>query len=863
MDRSMDEPLVIDLTRLANELGFRVEQLENVVALLDAGNTIPFITRYRKEKTGNLDEVQLRTIEQRVRSLRQLKERARTIQRLIDAQGKLTPELRAALDAAETLKLLEDLYLPFRPKRTSRASLARERGLEPLASRIWSGAADSLDLNAAAADFLNPEKELPTTAEVLQGAADILAENISEDASVRDLCRKLAWQTGKLSGMPTKAGTHESHEYRDYFEFTESVRKIPPHRVLAINRGEKSGALRIKFVWDDAAVQAACLKFYRWDAHPHREFLTTCLTDAIERLIQPSLEREVRRELTEEAESQAITVFARNLRSLLLQPPLRGVRVTAIDPGFRTGCKVAVLDECGRLLESDVIYVTGNAEKRAASIRRLAELLRQHQCEVVVIGNGTACRETEDLVSQMISTELPQVRYVIVNEAGASIYSTSQIAREEFPDLDATGRSTISIGRRLLDPLSELVKIDPQHIGVGMYQHDVSKKKLKESLDQVVESCVNFVGVDLNTASASLLRHVSGLNQLIARRVVEWREQHGRFTNRRQLQEVSGLGDAAFTQAAGFLRIVGGDEPLDGTWIHPESYDTANKLLARFGLNAQELMQSEQARAELRQRLDEDAAVMKLLAEELNVGLPTLQDIVEALFRPGRDPRSDLPGPIFKQGILNLDDLQEGMELRGTVCNVVDFGAFVDVGLKDSGLVHISQMSVNYIPSPHSLVSVGDVVTVYVLGVDKERKRVSLSMIRPGTPRQVRGPKPPQEKRSRRAESIRVRADERRPETRSPEIHSQVQAPPVSPAVTMPPAASSDTTQSPDQPKVANADRETPLQAAQNSKTSPPRTKHNSPPVRLTPQMVDGKEPLQGFDQLAALWKQNHSRRQA
>lgn len=853
MDRSMDEPLVIDLTRLANELGFRVEQLENVVALLDAGNTIPFITRYRKEKTGNLDEVQLRTIELRVRSLRHLKERARAIQRLIDAQGKLTPELRATLDAVESLKVLEDLYLPFRPKRTSRASQARERGLEPLASRIWSGSADALDLNGAAAEFINAEKALMTTADVLQGAADILAENISEDAHVRDLCRKLAWQTGKLLGMPTKSGMQDGHEYRDYFEFTEPARKIPPHRVLAINRGEKSGALRIKFSWDDAAVRAACLEFYHWESHPHREFLTACLTDAIERLIQPSLEREVRRELTEEAEGQAIEVFARNLRSLLLQPPLGNVRVVAIDPGFRTGCKVAVLDECGRLLESDVIYVTGNAEKRAASISRLAELMRQHHCDVVAIGNGTACRETEDLVSQMISTELPRARYVIVNEAGASIYSTSQIAREEFPDLDATGRGTVSIGRRLLDPLSELVKIDPRHIGVGMYQHDVSKKELKESLDQVVESCVNFVGVDLNTASASLLRRVSGLNQLIARRVVEWREQHGRFTNRRQLQAVPGLGDASFTQAAGFLRIVGGDEPLDGTWIHPESYDVANKLLERFGLKARELMESEQARSELRQRLDE--ADMNQLAEELHVGLPTLEDIVEALFRPGRDPRSDLPGPIFKQGILNLDDLQEGMELRGTVSNVVDFGAFVDVGLKDSGLVHISQMSLNYIPSPHSLVSVGDVVTVYVLSVDKERKRVSLTMIKPGTPRQVRGPKPPNGNRTRRDDPNRASSGERRPETQT-----DVPAEPTGSEVATPTGATAVATKSSGQTKVANSDRAATLSVSQNSKSVPPRSKRKSPPVRLTPQMVDGKEPLQGFDQLAALWKQNHSR---
>jgi len=836
MDRSMDEPS-IDFARLANELGHRAEQVRNVVALLDAGNTIPFITRYRKEKTGNLDEVQLRTIEERVRSLRQLQERAAAILRLIEAQGKLTPDLRAEIESAETLKRLEDLYLPFKPKRQSRASGARERGLEPLAALIWSGAPEVADLNAAAAPFVNAEKELPGTVEVLQGAADILAENISEEAALRETCRQLAWRTGKLVGTPTKAGSEKGHEYRDYFEFSESVSKIPPHRVLAINRGEKSGALRIKFEWDDAAVSQSSEAHYRWDSHPHREFLKTCLTDALSRLIQPSLEREIRRELSDKAESQAIDVFARNLRSLLLQPPLRGQRVLAIDPGFRTGCKVAVLDELGSLVTSDVVYVTGSAEKRAGCSARLAELMREHNCRVVVIGNGTACRETEDLVTEMIAKELSDARYVIVNEAGASIYSTSIVAREEFPNLDATGRGTISIGRRLLDPLSELVKIEPQHIGVGMYQHDVGKKELKESLDQVVESCVNFVGVDLNTASASLLRRVSGLNQLIARRVVEWREQHGRFNSRQQLMEVPGLGEATFTQAAGFLKISGGDEPLDGTWIHPESYEAANKVLERLGFTARDLIDTEQTRDELRLRMEQ--LQPEALAEELSVGLPTLKDILDALCRPGRDPRADLPGPVFKQGILNLDDLQEGMELTGTVCNVVDFGAFVDVGLKDSGLVHISQLSPNYVPSPHSLVSVGDVVTVWVLAVDKERKRVSLTMIKPGTPRQVRGPQPPRRETPKEGNAPPRERRERRPFKQPlPQMVAQTQ-----------PAAEviATATQQDNRPEtIANKPHR--------------RKKENAPPVKLTDEMVEGKQALQGFDQLAALWKQSRSK---
>lgn len=847
MDRSMDEPSTVDLARLAKELGHRVEQVQNVVALLDAGNTIPFITRYRKEKTGNLDEEQLRTIESRVRSMRQLKERASAILRLIEAQGKLTPELRSEIEAAETLKRLEDLYLPFKPKRQSRASAARERGLEPLAARIWSGDLTLTDLNIAAAEFVNAEKELPSTVEVLQGAADILAENISEEAALRELCRQLAWKTGKFSGTPTKAGSESGHEYRDYFEFNEAASRIPPHRVLAINRGEKSGALRIKFEWDDAAVKAACDGHYGWELHPHREFLKACLVDADQRLIQPSLEREIRRELSEKSEAHAIDVFARNLRSLLLQPPLRDQRVLAIDPGFRTGCKIAVLDEFGSLVAADVVYVTGNAEKRATFSAKLAELMRLHNCQVVVIGNGTACRETEDLVTEMIAKELPEARYVIVNEAGASIYSTSTVGRAEFPTLDATGRGTISIGRRLLDPLSELVKIEPQHIGVGMYQHDVSKKELKESLDRVVESCVNFVGVDLNTASASLLRHVSGLNQLIARRVVEWREQNGRFNSRRQLLEVPGLGEGTFTQAAGFLKIGGGNEPLDGTWIHPESYEAANKVLEKLSLNASSLSEAEQTHEELRQRIEQ--LQPESLAEELSVGLPTLKDILDALSRPGRDPRTDLPGPVFKQGILNLDDLQEGMELTGTVCNVVDFGAFVDVGLKDSGLVHISQLSVSYVPSPHSLVSVGDVVTVWVLGVDKERKRVSLTMIKPGTPRQVRGPKPPRREQS--------------PETntQAPPQRARrqfIQRPPRQTAGTVQPqeVAAATATLTPSAAAEPKRDDRRQDSASESSR----RRKSNAPPVKLTEGMVEGKQPLLGFDQLAALWKQNHSK---
>ena len=733
----MDESPRIDFSRVASETGFTREQVENVTALLDEGNTVPFITRYRKEQTGNLDEEQIREIRQRVRSLRQLSERAQTILRLIHTQGKLTPELRETILQVDTLKRLEDLYLPFRPKRTSRAQQARGRGLAPLAERIWNQDSSLGDLDAAAAELVNPEKELPGVAEVLHGAADIIAERISEDAEVRERARKTAWQTGCLSVAAGKADAEKAKEYRDYFDYSEAVVKIPPHRVLAINRGEKDGALRVKFEWDGGRIGAQVSTTLRLLEHRFAQFMQDCATDALSRLIGPSLEREIRRELTDRAEAHAVGVFAKNSRHLLLLPPLKGRRVLAVDPGFRTGCKLAALDEFGICLATDVLYVTGSAEKKQAARQKLAEFFREHGCHLFAIGNGTACRETEELISEMIAEQLPEARYVIVNEAGASIYSTSTVAREEFPDLDATLRGTISIGRRLQDPLSELVKIDPQHIGVGMYQHDVSPRLLKESLDQVVESCVNYVGVDVNTASASLLRYVSGLNQLIARRVVEWREQHGRFSNRRQLLDVAGVGEATFTQAAGFLKISDGDEPLDTTWIHPESYDAARMVLERLSMSPESLadprnLQDSGDLGDLQDRLSKlDAAA---LAGELNVGLPTLRDILAALSRPGRDPRADLPGPVFKQGVLKLDDLHEDMELTGTVLNVVDFGVFVDVGLKDSGLVHISQMADHYIRNPHEVVAVGDVVTVWVLGVDHDRRRVSLSMINPAMP---------------------------------------------------------------------------------------------------------------------------------
>lgn len=715
----------IDFARVAAELSLRPDQVAQTVQLLDEGNTVPFITRYRKERTGNLNEEQIRAVAERVQLLRQLADRAADILRLIEAQGKLTPELRGEIERATSLKRLEDLYLPYRPRRRSRATIARERGLEPLADAIWAGRHSTSSLPQAAAEFIRPEAELPDADTVLAGAADILAERIADDADLRERCRNVARQTGRLTSVGTRAADQSHPEFRDYFEYAEPTSRIPPHRILALNRGEEQKALRVAFEWDNAQAERTSRDHLRFDRHSCATFLEGCLHDALDRFIRPALEREVRRDLTERAERHAITVFAQNLRQLLLQPPLRDQRVLAIDPGFRTGCKLAALDEFGSLLGIDIISIVGSAERRAEARQKLATFLTTHHCSVIAIGNGTACRETEELVSELIATDCPEARYLVVNEAGASIYSTSTVAQQEFAQLDATARGTISIGRRLQDPLSELVKIEPQHIGVGMYQHDLNARQLKEALDDVVQSCVNFVGVDLNTASVSLLSHVSGFNQLIARRVVEHRERAGRFQTRKQLLDVPGIGPATFTQAAGFLKL-DGQEPLDNTWIHPESYAATRQLLARCDLSP-ELLRPGADPALLRERLA--AIEVPQLAAELTVGVPTLTDIIDALLRPGRDPRADLPLPVFRKGILSLDDIEVGLELQGTVLNVVDFGAFVDVGLKDSALIHISQMATHFVRSPHEIVSIGDVVTVWVLSVDRERKRIGLTMI--------------------------------------------------------------------------------------------------------------------------------------
>jgi len=726
--------IAIDLRPVAQTLQLSLRQVECVVELLDAGNTVPFITRYRKDQTGGLDEEQIRQIESRLIKIRLLTERKQTILRSIDSQGKLTPELAAEIEAADSTKRLEDLYLPFKPKKQTLATVARERGLEPLADEVLAASPACADLDARAADFVNADRGITSAADALLGVGHILAERLSERADLRHKLRRILNRTGKLSSARAEADEKVAQGFRDYFEFSETLERVPQHRVLAINRGEKAKVLRVKIEADMEAMQATVDEVVCDNEHPHADFLRGCGRDALSRLVYPSLEREVRRELTDWAEAHAVEVFARNLRNLLLQKPVRGRRVLAIDPGFKSGCKLAALDEFGNLLDQTVIHLVGKPERKLEGRAKLVELIKQHQLTVAAIGNGTACRETEELMSEILATELAEqgIAYVIVNEAGASVYSTSPLGREEFPAYDATLRGAISIGRRIQDPLSELVKIDPASIGVGMYQHDMKAKHLRTSLDAVVESCVNYVGVDLNTASPALLRYVSGLNQLTARRLFDYRAQNGPFRNREQLKEVPGFGEAAFVQAAGFLKIGDGDNPLDATWIHPESYPLAQQVLERMECTLGDLAEKEAAA-----RIAERVAQLELdgLTAQLDAGAMLLKDILAQLARPGRDPREDLPPPIFKKGVIKLDDLTPGMELSGTVLNVVDFGAFVDIGLHDTGLVHISQLANKYVRDPHEVVSVGDIVKVWVHEIDKTRRRVSLTMIAPGTQR--------------------------------------------------------------------------------------------------------------------------------
>lgn len=750
--------IATDYTRLTRELGIDHESVVRTVELLDAGNTVPFITRYRRDQTGGLDEQQIGRIRDRVTRLRQLEERKQTILRSIESQHKLTDELRREIEQADSIKRVEDLYLPFRPKKQSLATRAREQGLAPLATEILAGDKACTDLDARAADFVHPDKEVPDAACALLGAGHILAEEFSERAELRQRVRKLYRNSGKIRSEKIEDNEKKNRQFRDYLDFREAVQRIPPHRILALNRGERAKVLRVKIEADEPAIEQLAMELVVPEEHPHREFLAGCVRDALARLVLPSLDRETRRDLTEKAEARAVEVFAQNLRNLLLQPPLPGKRVLAIDPGFKNGCKLAAIDEFGGLLGHELIHIVGSDEQKAAARAKLIELIRTHQLSVIAIGNGTACRQTEQLVAEILSNELAgeDVHYVVVNEAGASVYSTSEIGREEFPQCDALERSAISIGRRLQDPLSELVKIDPGSIGVGLYQHDTGAKHLRDTLDDVVQSCVSFVGVELNSASGALLRYVSGMNQLTARRVYEHRRQNGPFRSRQQLLDVNGFGDATFVQSAGFLKIELGENPLDATWIHPENYAAAERLLAKLGIEPSALATPgtpERIRG-LAGPLDRDQ-----LVQELGIGRLALDDMIEALSRPGRDPRSDLPPPIFRKDVVKLEDLLVGMELRGTVLNVVDFGAFIDVGLPDSGLVHISQLGTGFVRNPHDVVSVGDQVQVWVTSIDKDRRRVALTMVEPGAEKE-RPPREPKPRHKRQSGAAAGATDE-------------------------------------------------------------------------------------------------------
>lgn len=707
--------------QIARELAVKERQVEQTAKLLDDGNTIPFIARYRKEMTGELDEVQIRKISERLTSLRNLVKRKEEVINSIEEQGKLTEELKNKIMSAETITAVEDLYQPYRPKRKTRASIARERGLEPLAQWLFEApkASDSLQ---EAAGYLNPELGVNSAEEALQGAMDIIAETVSDEPETRGWVREFTYQRGELVTGVKNQEADERGVYRMYYEHKEPVKFAPPHRILAINRGEKEDILKVNI---EVAEESILEKLNRrWlplktGANP---IIQEAIKDGYRRLLAPSVERDIRNQLTETAGEQAIAVFSKNLRQLLLQPPVKDKMVLGIDPAYRTGCKWAVVDTTGKLLEVGIIYPTPPQKKIAEAKQEVARLVEQYGIDVITIGNGTASRETEQFVSDLIKeNDWQRIRYIIVNEAGASVYSASELAAKEFPGLDVAQRSAASIARRLQDPLAELVKIEPRSIGVGQYQHDVAAKRLEESLKGVVESAVNLVGVDLNTASTSLLAYVSGINSSVAQNIVLYREENGKFKERTQLKKVPRLGPKAFEQSVGFLRIPDGDNPLDKTGIHPESYPVFKKLLKELGFKDSDIGNAE-FKTKIRQ------VDVEKLADSLETGVPTLRDIIDGLLRPGRDPREDLEGPLFRNDILKIEDLQPGIELKGTVRNVVDFGVFVDVGLKNDGMVHRSELTDRRFRHPLDVVSVGDVVKVRVLAVDVERGRVSLTM---------------------------------------------------------------------------------------------------------------------------------------
>ena len=706
---------------LARELDRPQEHIENVISLLDEGNTIPFIARYRKELHGAMDDTALRTLAERLEYLRNLQQRRETVKKAIEEQGKLTEELSQAIDSAETLAALEDLYRPYKQKRRTRATVAKEKGLEPLARQLFSQTMDLPAPELLAEDYVNPEKGVETVEEALAGASDIIAEMISDDAAIRGLLRDYINSRGQLR---SQAATEEDSVYRLYYDFSQSLSRLQGHQILAINRGEKEGMLKVGVEVDREAALQRLRRAVIKPGSSAMAFVRSAADDAYDRLIFPSLEREARNALTDFACEGAIKMFALNLKPLLMQPPVKGKVTMGLDPGYRNGCKVAVVDGTGKVLDTAVVYPTFSEGKKAEAIRILSAMVKKHGVEHIAIGNGTASRETEQMAAEMLRELGGGQAYAIVNEAGASVYSASKLAAEEFPDYDVNLRSAVSIARRLQDPLAELVKIEPMAIGVGQYQHDMPQAKLEETLDGVVEDCVNAVGVDVNTASPALLQRVSGLNKTTAKNIVAYREENGAFTSRKGLTKVPKLGPKAFQQCAGFLRVPESSQVLDNTAVHPESYAAAEKLLELCGYTLEDVAKGDIAR--LPERLESYG--LARAAADCGVGEPTLRDIVSELLKPGRDPRDELPPVLLRRDVLEIKDLKPGMELTGTVRNVTDFGVFVDIGVHQDGLVHISQISDKFIRHPSELLAVGDVVKVVVLDVEEKKHRISLSI---------------------------------------------------------------------------------------------------------------------------------------
>ena len=710
------------VTILAQEFSLRKEQVQAVIDLLDAGNTIPFIARYRKEMTGSLDDQVLRELAERLEYLRNLEKRREEIEKALAEQGVLTEELTASLRAAVTLAELEDIYRPFRPKRRTRATVAKERGLEPLALWLLMQMPKG-DVYAEAEKYINAKKEVPDADAALSGARDILAEQISDDAALRKQLREMLLREGVIE---TKAAKEEDSVYSMYYDYREPVPKMASHRVLAVNRGEREEFLKVSLIAPEGKAELTVKNAFVRPGSPASDQVAAACLDAWDRLLFPSLEREIRNELTDRANVQAIKVFSQNLHQLLLQPPIKGKVTLGVDPGFRTGCKLAVIDENGKVLDTGVGHFTlpGQELAKAASAKLIKGFVKKYGVTAIAIGNGTASRESEQFIASLLP-ELPGVAYVIVSEAGASVYSASKLAAAEFPDFDVTQRSAVSIARRMQDPLAELVKIDPKAIGVGQYQHDLKQNELTAALDGVVEQCVNLVGVEVSTASAELLSHVAGIGPALAKNIVSYREENG-IPSRAALKKVPKLGPRAFEQCAGFLRMMDSKNPLDATAVHPESYDAAKAVLSTLGFDAREIKNGGLPGIALKAR----EYGVERLAGELNIGVPTLNDILAELQKPGRDPRDELPKPVLRTDVLDMKDLQPGMELTGTVRNVIDFGAFVDIGVHQDGLVHISRMADRFIRHPSEVVKVGDIVKVWVVSVDEKKKRIALTMVK-------------------------------------------------------------------------------------------------------------------------------------